>query len=455
MKRFFIKLFGAIFCFGLLVLIFLSISKINEIFSQEYNFIVISVLFFFWVVVCSKLSSYIDKKFPASLKENYHKGIKVSITGVLTFFIYVFWLHFLIIMSFEGYFLKYFWVWFFIIISLCYLSSKLLYNLIFHKKDKLTLTLFLVLFFLVFAYTSLKIYDDTRPGVNVTQNTYDYRPFDGEKLTLLNKPANLKLNQNLPLLDGATALYPVYSAFASAVYDRLECILKDAVRLSTTKGAYEAIANKEVDMIFVAKPNDEQINKAKQNGVNLKFTPIGREAFVFFVSSKNSVNGLTSGQIREIYSGKIKRWSEVGEGFLYGDEILAYQRDKGSGSQSALENFMGEVRIMEPKKDEVVGLMSGIIEQVASYKNYKNAIGFSFRFYTQEMISGGDIKLLAIDGIKPTKENIKNGSYPLTSQIYAVTIDGEESPETTKFLEWILSNQGQEILEKVGYVGVN
>lgn len=330
----------------------------------------------------------------------------------------------------------------------------MVYNLIFRKKDKVTLSVFLVLFTGLFAYLGLKVYNDILPGVGVVQNTYDYRPFDGKKLTLLNQPASLKLSKNLPLLDGATALYPVYSAFASAVYDRLECTLKDAVRLSTTKGAYEAISNREVDMIFVAKPNDEQIKKAKQNGVNLKFTPIGREAFVFFVSSKNSVRDLTSEQLKGIYSGKIKRWSEVGKGFLYGDEILAYQRDKGSGSQSALEHFMGGVAIMEPKKEQVVDFMSGVIEQVANHKNYKNAIGFSFRFYTQVMVSGGDIALLAVDGIEPTKENIKNGTYPLTSKIYAVTRDGEESVETVKFLEWILSKQGQEIVERVGYVGV-
>ena len=61
-----------------------------------------------------------------------------------------------------------------------------------------------------------------------------------------------------------------------------------------------------------------------------------------------------------------------------------------------------------------------------------------------------DVKLLQINGVSPTVENIENGSYPLASRFYAVTrSDADEN--TLRLLDWILSPQGQELVEKSGY----
>lgn len=111
MKRFLVKLFGAIWCFGFLVLIFKSMPKIDEVFGSEFSFIIVSILFFFWVIFCSKLSSYIDKKFSSSFneKDDSQKGIKFCIVGFLASLIYVFGLIFWVIVYFCGYFLKYPW----------------------------------------------------------------------------------------------------------------------------------------------------------------------------------------------------------------------------------------------------------------------------------------------------------------------------------------------------------
>ena len=112
-------------------------------------------------------------------------------------------------------------------------------------------------------------------------------------------------------------------------------------------------------------------------------------------------------------------------------------------------------------EEDVVSAMDGIIRRVASYRNYRNAIGFSFRFYASEMAANRQIKLLALEGVAPTKESIRDGSYPIASSFYAVTASpiGEPAPEETDgdlaaFLAWIRSPEGQELVEKTGYVGV-
>ena len=107
----------------------------------------------------------------------------------------------------------------------------------------------------------------------------------------------------------------------------------------------------------------------------------------------------------------------------------------------------------EPLWVEISSLMGGMISEVAAYRNYSSAIGYSFRFYATGMSANENIKLLAIDGIEPTIENIRNGVYPFTVEVYAVTI-GENSENTEKLLDWILSDQGQRFIEICGYVSI-
>ena len=99
--------------------------------------------------------------------------------------------------------------------------------------------------------------------------------------------------------------------------------------------------------------------------------------------------------------------------------------------------------------------MMGIIENIANYNNYKNAIGFSFRYYTEDMVKNNNVKLLSIDGEMPTLENISNDKYPINTKLYAVTRKGEHTSNVDKLLEWILSKEGQELVYKTGYAKIS
>lgn len=294
----------------------------------------------------------------------------------------------------------------------------------------------------------------------------EYEPFrEGSKTAELEEPASIHFEEtdvwNLTM-DGATALYPVYAAFAQAVFpEQLASgyhYYNSTVRCTGTVEAYQRLIDREVDLIFAAAPSQAQLDAAAAAGVELHLTPIGKEAFVFFVNSKNPVTDLSVEQIQGIYSGAITNWREVG-----GDSqsIRPFQRMENSGSQSALERLMAGLPLLEPEMEDRVASMGGIIQEVASYRNYKNAIGFSFRFYATEMVSSSDIRLLALDGIPPTQETIQDGTYPLASEFYVVTASlvgqpppQEQDPILAEFLAWILSEQGQYLVEKTGYVPV-
>ncbi|MEK4230345.1 PstS family phosphate ABC transporter substrate-binding protein [Solibacillus sp. FSL H8-0538] len=295
-------------------------------------------------------------------------------------------------------------------------------------------------------------YVDRIPTVDAEVNVYEYEPFtDSHKVATLDHEASLQLIDNLPKIDGATAMYPLYSAFVQATYpEKSYHPYQSEVMVNTTPDAYNNLISGRVDVIFTAGPSEAQRERAKKLGLEFKLTPIGREAFVFFVNQKNDIDGLTLQQIKDIYSGKVTNWSEVGGG---DDSIRAFQRPEDSGSQTALQSLMGDTPIMEAPTEDVATGMGGIINEVSQYKNYKNAIGYTFRFYSTEMVGDNRIKLLEISGVSPTKETIRSGTYPIASDFYAVTTN-TGNPNVEKFIDWVLSDEGQRLVEQAGYVPV-
>jgi phosphate transport system substrate-binding protein len=275
---------------------------------------------------------------------------------------------------------------------------------------------------------------------------------DNPRLARLDAPATLKLpRQGLPRLDGATALYPLYAAFVQATWPALDAYdMADLVKVSKTPEAYKRLFAREADIIFVARPSKAQSEAAKAAGLYLHLTPIGREAFVFYVSSENPVTGLTQAQIRGIYSGQITRWSEVGgaEG-----SIRAFQRPVGSGSQSMLEKIMGDTPLMKAPVQNEVGGMGGVVQKTSDYINYPGAIGYSFRVFVNNILHAGGIRLLTVDGVAPTAEAIADGSYPFSAEFYAATI-GPPKGEARLFIDWMRSAEGQTLVERTGYVGL-
>ena len=350
-------------------------------------------------------------------------------------------------------------VGFFTFMSFFLLPVPLLLGIVWLKKLRKAavgiLAGYVALFLVIGVGTALVDTQQDHTVINVTPNinTQEYLPFKWPSKIVKLKDASLEFTRkdDLPILDGATAAFPVYSAFVHAVYPRSTELYDGVFEYNNTVGGYEKLAERKTDVFFGAYPSKEQLAYAEECGTTFEFTQIGSEAFVFFVHKDNPVSSLTAEQIREIYAGEITNWKEVGG---HDEPIVAFQRDEGSGSQSMLLRFMGDTPLMEPPMSQVSGFMSGIIEEVADYESRSGSIGFSFRFYVEGIIRHPDIKLIAIDGVAPTVENIKNGTYPVVAPVYAVTWAGNDNPNVKKLLDWILSEEGQYIIEETGYVGL-
>ena len=324
------------------------------------------------------------------------------------------------------------------------------------KKQKISALFILVLCSILLTACPYNVppYDRT-PGVGEDINLWSFMPFrPGNRLATLPGDASLRFSENLPRIDGATALFPVYAAFVQATYPP-QAHYNDLwdtgiLKATTTRNAFTNLVNGEVDVVFAAAPSPAQIAAAAGQGKTFDLTPIGKDAFVFFVHRDNPVNNLTIEQIQGIYSGRITNWREVGG---RNERILAYQRPADSGSQTALEFFMGGIPLMNPPIDQIPVGMGMIIDEVARHRNHSNAIGFSFLFFATEMVRNNEIRLLAIEGVLPTRETIQAGTYPFAGSFYAITA-GNETENTRKLIDWVLSDEGQYLIEKTGYVSI-
>lgn len=305
-------------------------------------------------------------------------------------------------------------------------------------------------FILLFAGMDLSIYHtftkrvipDTNPEMQARSiEVSEYLPFT-EPSKIVKKRTSVPLTgKELPVIDGAAALYPVFSAFVNAVYPEESCHFENGnftgdslLQMNNTRAAYKEIVDGTADLVFCVAPSREQMHYAEEKGVELEFVPIGREAFVFLVNKNNRVDGLTVEQVQGIYSGRYRNWSELGG---ENRKIAALQRNEGSGSQSALQAFM-EGRELKLDRAPFAG----------------STIGFSFRYYVEGIVSAGNVKMLSLNGVYPDRENIRSGRYPVTNYLYAVYRKKDTNTNIPVLLDWILSAEGQEIIEESGYVGM-
>ena len=262
--------------------------------------------------------------------------------------------------------------------------------------------------------------------------------------------SSLKLTDNLPKLDGAAALVPVYAAIVDNVYPK-GCVTFDggvfgdsnyygenfapdsAMQYKNTVRGYKAIVDGDTDILFCAGPSEAQKAYAEEQGVELVYVPVGLEGFVFFVNENNPVDSLTADQIRDIYGGKIRNWKEVGGA----DRVInPVTRLAGSGSQSAMDSFMKGREIAPKSIFSVTGA----------------SIGFSFRYYMDGLVGNDNVKMLSLNGVYPSAENIRNGSYPIIAKFYAIYRADNDNPNIPILIDWLLSDEGQTLIEESGYV---
>ena len=258
---------------------------------------------------------------------------------------------------------------------------------------------------------------------------------------------------NFPRLDGSTSTAPLGRAVASVLLGESEEEVSDLIQFSRTTASFRALMAGEADLLIVGEPNASVYDEMDEAGFEASIDTFANDGLVFVVNADNPVDSLTLEQLQGIYTGEITNWKEVGGEDL---EIVPFQRNEDAGSQALMKKLvMGDLEMMEPPEGYMLSEMGTLMEAVRSYDNSASAIGYSVYYYANDMEMAQGLKLLQIDGVAPTTQTIRDGSYPFRNAYYVVMAADTPDDDLTSILyHWILSEDGQKLVSQLGYASV-
>ncbi|MEA3325525.1 MAG: phosphate ABC transporter substrate-binding protein [Euryarchaeota archaeon] len=171
---------------------------------------------------------------------------------------------------------------------------------------------------------------------------------------------------------------------------------------------------------------------------------IAKDGVAIVVHPESPVNGLTMQELKSIYAGEITNWKDIG----YEDaDIMVVSREEGSGTRDCFEQA-----VLAPAKEEIT---DHAIIQDSNGKMRTTVAGNkdTIRFLSLGYVNS-DIRAVSLDGANPTIENIRSWDYAISRTLWMIT-KGEPDADEHAFLDFVLSEDGQEIVSKVHFISVS
>lgn len=264
-----------------------------------------------------------------------------------------------------------------------------------------------------------------------------------------------------PVMDGSTAAVPLGKAIASTLLSETMEEVADLCTFHRTTQSFRNLSAGLCDILVVGEPNAAVYEEMEAAGFRYDLREIATDALIFVVNEENPVENLTTDEIRDIYTGKITNWKEVGGNDA---EIIPFQRNEGAGSQALIKKLiMGDTEMMAPPTELVAGSMGDLMTCVRDYDGSANALGYSVYYYANDMKMAKGLKIISVDGVEPSAETIRKGEYPHLNAYYCVIpSDPSEGTEEEKLraegarviYDWLGTAGGQNLVASMGYVSV-
>ena len=166
-------------------------------------------------------------------------------------------------------------------------------------------------------------------------------------------------------------------------------------------------------------------------------TIVAYDGIALLVNPENPVKNISLEDVKKIYTGEITNWKELG-----GDDstIVVVSREEGSGTRDAFQEIVG-YESEELLKDATISDGSGAVKTTVA--GNKNAIGFASFEYIDNTVAA-----LNIDDVEPTADNVKSGSYKISRPFILVTKEDSLTEDGQKLIRFVLSDEGQQIVEE-------
>lgn len=205
-----------------------------------------------------------------------------------------------------------------------------------------------------------------------------------------------------------------------------------------------ALIDKEIPVAMASREmKQEEIDNARQNGIDPIETPIAWDGIAVVVNPQNPVNQLTYDQLKMIYNGNISNWKDVGGN---DEQITVISRDTSSGTYEYFkEEILGDENY---RQDALIQPATGAIVKEISQNT--GAVGYIGHAYLNDDIKGVQLNNGTSGFVSPEQQNILDGKYPLARKLYFYT-NGQPGNLTKEFIDYINSEEGKATTTEVGY----
>jgi phosphate transport system substrate-binding protein len=251
-------------------------------------------------------------------------------------------------------------------------------------------------------------------------------------------------------ISGSTTVLPVISN-AADIFKKSHPDMNIIVNAGGSGVGMNQLGEKKTDMGMISRDiSEDEISKYPDADFNV--IAIGKDAVVAVVSSEiydAGIKELTIAQLASIYKGEIKNWKELGGP---DKDILCVDKEASRGTRHVfMEIVLGDKEAKAAGADLVLG--SNNEEQTAIVQS-DAAIGMLSNAWLNKDVKGLSIKMTDGTSIEPTIANIINGTYPITRKLEIVT-RGKATGSLKEFIDYVLSPEGQKLVEEAGYVKIN
>lgn len=206
-----------------------------------------------------------------------------------------------------------------------------------------------------------------------------------------------------------------------------------------------ALINGTTDVCESSRPMKDKEKEAikRKFGKDPVEIPVAVDGLAIYLNQSNALNDLSLEQIRDIYTGRIKNWNEVGGKDL---KIVLYSRENNSGTYAYFKEHVLENRDFHPAAQTLPGT-AAVVNAVA--KDPKS-IGYGGIAYHSNIRTVRVKKDASSPPIEPTMESVLNGTYPISRNLFWY-VTGEPQGETKRLIDWVLGPEGQSVVKEVGY----